>query len=144
MAARISWGQVVYTTLLALWLGSFLTVGAFVVPTLFLSLPSSVVADTAVTLFKLQGLLGFCVLALLLSTLYSQKLPNVRLELTWLVIVLLSACVLQLWIIPELLAQRAQNLKQSIWHLASTCLYVLQTLCVFIVFVRRIRAPLLA
>lgn len=143
MVARITWMHTLYTTLLAVWLGMFVTVGALVVPTLFSTLAAMMAADTAVIVFKLQGLIGFVILAVLLACLFFGKLRALPSELKWLMIVLVSACLLQFWVIPELLAQRSQAVKQPLWHMASTALYLLQAVCVLIVFVQRVRKPTL-
>jgi hypothetical protein len=143
MVARITWMHTLYTTLLALWLGTFVAVGGLVVPMLFSHLPTHIAADTAVVIFKLQGLLGFVVLALLLACLYVGKLRALPLEIKFLTTVLLGACLLQFWVIPELLAQRTLAVKQPLWHIASSALYLLQAVCVLIVFVQRVRKPTL-
>jgi hypothetical protein len=143
MVARITWMHTLYTTLLALWLGSFVAVGGLVVPTLFAHLPIATAADTAVVLFKLQGVMGFVVLALLLGCLYIGKLRALSVELKLLTAVLLGACLLQFWVIPELLAQRTLAVKQPLWHMASTALYLLQAACVLVVFIQRVRKPTL-
>lgn len=143
MVARITWMHTLYTTLLALWLGTFVAVGGLVVPTLFAHLPTHTAADTAVVIFKLQGLLGFVVLALLLACLYIGKLRALPLEIKLLMTVLLAACLLQFWVIPELLAQRTLAVKQPVWHMASTALYLLQAACVLMVFIQRVRKPTL-
>jgi hypothetical protein len=143
MTARITWMHTFYTTLLALWLGTFVAIGGLVVPTLFANLPIAMATDTAVMLFKLQGLIGFVLLAVLFLCLYLAKLRLVAMETTLLMVVFVSASLLQFWVIPELLMQRTLVVKQPIWHLASTALYVLQALCVLIVFVQRVRKPTL-
>jgi hypothetical protein len=140
MAGRITWAHTLYCTLLALWLGSFVAVGALAVPTLFATLPSAMAADTAVILFRLHGMLGFVMLALLAGFLLFKQVHALSLELKLLVLLLVASAVLHFWVIPEMLAQRVQSEKEPLWHMASTVLYALQAVCLLWVFVQRIRS----
>ncbi len=143
MVARITWMHTAYTTVLALWLGTMVSVGALVVPTLFATLPTAAAADTAVSLFKLQGLIGFAMMAVLFACLLLGQLRALPLEFKLLVLVLLSGCALQFWVIPELLAQRFEAVKQPAWHMASTLIYAVQVISVLVMFVQRVRKPTL-
>ncbi len=144
MAGRITWGHTLYCTLLALWLGMFAAIGAVVVPTLFTTLASHTAADTATVLFRLQGLIGFVLLAVLFAARILGRLRDIKLETPLLCALLLSALLLQFWVIPELLAQRTLALKVAAWHTAASILYLLQVVCVVVVFAQRLRTPTLS
>jgi hypothetical protein len=133
-----------YTTLIAVWLGSFITLGGFIVPTLFTNLSVTIAADIAVLLFKLHGLIGFVVITILFLSLYLGKLRVFVAETTLLTIVMVGAILLQFWVIPGLLIQRTELVKQTFWHTAATGLFLLQTVCVLLVFVQRLRKPTLS
>jgi hypothetical protein len=143
MAGRITWVHTLYTALLGLWLGTFVTVGAMAVPTLFNALPAHAAADIAVTLFRQQGLVSFIVMAMLLVTRVLSDLRAISLENKLLSAVLLCGALLQFWVMPELLAQRPLAAKEPAWHVASSALYLLQACCVLVVFIQRIRTPTL-
>jgi Domain of unknown function (DUF4149) len=143
MAGRITWVHTLYSVLLALWLGSFFTVGALAVPVLFNTLTTAIAADVAVVLFKLHGLFGFVVLGLLLIALITRQLRVIELETRLLALVLIAGLLLQFWIIPEIIAQRSLVVKQAAWHMASSVVYVIQAVCVLAAFVLRVRTPTL-
>jgi archaellum biogenesis protein FlaJ (TadC family) len=143
VAGRITWAHTLYTALLGLWLGAFVVVGAMIVPMLFSTLAAHTAVDSAVTVFRLQGFVGFVLLALLLLARLTSDLRAITLENKLLAAVLLCAVLLQFWVIPELLAQRTQAVKEPLWHLAASALYLLQTVAVLVMFIQRIRTPTL-
>jgi Domain of unknown function (DUF4149) len=144
MAVRITLAHTLYTLMLALWWGAFVTLGALVVPSLFAHLPTHTAADTAVALFRWQGLMGFVLLATLAAMRLLSNLRSVNYENACLAIVFLAAAALYFWLIPELLAQRFLASKEPMWHLAASALYLLQTLAVLVVLVQRLRTPTLS
>jgi hypothetical protein len=144
MAGRITWAHTLYCTLLALWLGSFFAVGALAVPVLFATLPSPLGADTAVVLFRLHGILGFVMLALLAAFAMFTQLRSLPLETKLLALVFVASALLHFWVIPEMLAQRFQVVKEPLWHVGSSSLYLLQGICLLWVFTQRIRTPTLS
>jgi Domain of unknown function (DUF4149) len=143
MAGRITWAHTLYCTLLAIWLGTFVAIGALAVPVLFASLPSPLSVDTAVVLFRLQGVLGFVMLAVLAVFLLLSQLRALSLETKLLSLLFLASAMLHFWVIPEMLAQRTQTVKEPLWHVTSTVLYLMQTICLLWIFVQRIRTPTL-
>ncbi len=143
MAGRITWAHTLYTALLGLWLGTFVTIGALVVPTLFTVLAGHTAIETASALFRLQGFIGFIVLGVLFATRLMSGLRELKLEVMLLATVLLSSVLLHFWVIPEMLAQRASTVKEPMWHLASSTLYLVQAVCVLWVFIQRLRTPTL-
>ncbi|MCM2294864.1 DUF4149 domain-containing protein [Rhodoferax sp.] len=132
MAARF---QALAPWLAALWWGSLTTLGAVVVPLLFVHLPSPALAGgMAAKLFTAQTWLGTgCGLFLLLLSRSSQGQPTTgRLQSAMMFIMLgvLLALLSEFAVAPRIVSR--DNLR--LWHSVGSAMFALQWLCAGVTF----------
>jgi hypothetical protein len=121
--------------LAALWWASLTTLGAWVVPLLFVHLPSPALAGgMAAHLFAAQTWVSLlCGLGLLLAQRVASSARTTALPdaLTgWLLAGLLLALLLQFAVAPRIVARQDLHL----WHTLGTAMYALQWVCAVAVF----------
>lgn len=119
----------------ALWWGSLTTVGFFVVPMLFVYLPSPAVAGSmAARLFSAQTAISVvCGLALLMIFRSNKPLAPVdAAQAATLFVVggVLLALLVEFGVSPHIIAR--DNL--ALWHRVGTGMYVVQWICASVVF----------
>jgi hypothetical protein len=119
----------------ALWWGSLTTLGFFVVPMLFMHLPSPAMAGTmAGKLFSAQTVVSVvCGLLLLVFFRSSQALALVDIAQSATLFVvggILLAVLVEFGVSPHIIAR--DNL--ALWHKVGTGMYVLQWICAAVVF----------
>lgn len=119
----------------ALWWGSLTTVGFFVVPMLFVHLPSPAMAGTmAGKLFSAQtGISVVCGLVLLALFRSNTALAPVKIGQSatlFVVAGILLALLVEFGVSPHIIAR--DNL--ALWHRVGTGMYVVQWLCAAVVF----------
>ncbi len=121
----------------ALWWGSLTTLGALVIPLLFVYLPTPALAgNTAARLFAAQTWVAIvcCLLLLMFSrpkgsvTLYSWA----RAAMIFILGGMLLAVLVQYGVAPRIEAR--QNLR--LWHSVGSLMYALQWVCAFMVLWR--------
>lgn len=132
MAARF---QALAPWLAALWWGSLTTLGALVVPLLFVHLPSPALAGgMAAKLFTAQTWLGTgCGLFLLLLSRSDQGQPTTgRLQSAMMFIMLgvLLALLSEFAVAPRIVSR--DNLR--LWHSVGSAMFALQWLCAGVTF----------
>lgn len=132
MAARF---QALAPWLAALWWGSLTTLGAVVVPLLFVHLPSPALAGgMAAKLFTAQTWLGTgCGLFLLLLSRSGQGQPTTgRLQSAMMFIMLgvLLALLSEFAVAPRIVSR--DNLR--LWHSVGSAMFALQWLCAGVTF----------
>jgi hypothetical protein len=118
--------------LAALWWASLTALGGWVVPLLFVHLPSPVLAGgMAAYLFAAQMWVSLlCGLALLLAQ-RSANPARTRFALVgWILAGLLLALLLQFAVAPRIVARQDLHL----WHTLGTAMYALQWVCAVVVF----------
>ena len=115
--------------LAAVWAVSLTTLGFFVVPMLFVYLPSPALAGAmAAHLFQVQtGISAVC--AFLLIALAWGK-PSDAPARRWMALGLVCALAAEFWVSPHIIAR--DNL--AFWHRLGSGLYLLQWLCAIAVF----------
>ena len=130
------------TLIAALWWGSLTTVGALVVPLLFVHLPTaSMAGSTAARLFAAQTWVTVvcCVLLLLISrpkgdtTLY----PWAQAAIVFILGGLLLALLVQFGVAPRIVARHDLRL----WHTVGSVMYALQWGCALAVLWRTVDPP---
>ena len=119
----------------ALWWGSLTTLGFFVVPMLFMHLPSPAMAGTmAGKLFSAQTVVSVvCGLLLLVLFRSNQALAPVDIAQSATLFVvggILLAVLVEFGVSPHIIAR--DNL--ALWHKVGTGMYVLQWICAAVVF----------
>ena len=119
----------------ALWWGSLTTLGFFVVPMLFIHLPSPVMAGTmAGKLFSAQTAVSVVCGLLLLMFFRSNQHPgtvNIAQSATLFVVGgILLAFLVEFGVSPHIIAR--DNLAR--WHRVGTGMYVVQWICAAVVF----------
>jgi Domain of unknown function (DUF4149) len=128
--------------LAALWWGSLTTLGALVVPLLFVHLPSPALAGgMAAKLFTAQTWLGTgCGLLLLLLHRPGQALPATERAQSAMVFVMLGvllALLSEFAVAPRIVSR--ENLR--LWHSVGTAMFALQWLCAGVTFWKITRKP---
>ena len=119
----------------AVWWGSLTTLGFFVVPLLFMHLPSAAMAGTmAGKLFAAQTAVSV-VCGLLLLMIFRSNKPLARADIAqsatlFVVGGILLALLVQFGVSPHIIAR--DNL--ALWHRVGTAMYVAQWLCAAVVF----------
>ena len=118
----------------ALWWGSLLAVGAWVVPLLFAHLPAPAMAGVmAAKLFAAQTWVALaCGGVLLMASRPRGGAPSLDWAggaLAWLLAGLIAALVLEFGVAPRILAR--QDLR--LWHTVGSGLYLLQGVCAGVV-----------
>jgi hypothetical protein len=121
--------------LAAAWAGSLTTLGFFVVPMLFVHLPTPALAGgMAAKLFSLQtGISTACALGLLLVFRSNRPLAPVdtaRAATLFVVAGALLALLVEFGVSPHIVAR--DNL--ALWHRVGSAMYVLQWVCALVVF----------
>lgn len=121
--------------LAAAWAGSLTTLGFFVVPMLFMHLPTPAMAGgMAAKLFSLQtGISTACALGLLLVFRSNRPLAPVdtaRAATLFVVAGALLALLVEFGVSPHIVAR--DNL--ALWHRVGSAMYVLQWVCALVVF----------
>jgi hypothetical protein len=121
--------------LAAAWIGSLSTLGFFVVPMLFVYLPTPAIAGAmAAKLFSMQaGISSACGLVLLMSFRSNRALVPVdtaRTATLFVVAGVLLALLVELAVAPRIVAR--ENL--ALWHGVGTAMYMGQWLCALLVF----------
>lgn len=134
MAAR---AQALAPWLAALWWGSLTTLGALVVPLLFVHLPSPALAGgMAARLFSAQTWLGIgCGLLLLLLNRPGQDFTETRRAQSTMMFVLLGvllALLSEFAVAPRIVSR--ENLR--LWHSVGSAMFALQWLCAGVTFWR--------
>ncbi|MDD2843588.1 MAG: DUF4149 domain-containing protein [Rhodoferax sp.] len=134
MAAR---AQALAPWLAALWWGSLTTLGALVVPLLFVHLPSPALAGgMAAKLFSAQTWLGIgCGLLLLLLNRPGQDFTETRRAQSTMMFVLLGvllALLSEFAVAPRIVSR--ENLR--LWHSVGSAMFALQWLCAGVTFWR--------
>ena len=134
MAAR---AQALAPWLAALWWGSLTTLGALVVPLLFVHLPSPALAGgMAAKLFSAQTWLGIgCGLLLLLLNRPDQDFTETRRAQSTMMFVLLGvllALLSEFAVAPRIVSR--ENLR--LWHSVGSAMFALQWLCAGVTFWR--------
>ena len=119
----------------AVWWGSLTTLGFFVVPLLFMHLPSAAMAGTmAGKLFAAQTAVSVVCGLLLLMIFRSNKplAPADIVQSATLFVVggILLALLIEFGVSPHIIAR--DNL--ALWHRVGTAMYVAQWLCAAVVF----------
>jgi hypothetical protein len=118
----------------ALWWGSLTTVGFFVVPMLFVYLPSPAVAGSmAARLFSAQTAISVVCGLVLLMIFRSNKLAPVdAAQAATLFVVggVLLALLVEFGVSPHIIAR--DNL--ALWHRVGTGMYIVQWICASVVF----------
>ena len=121
--------------LAAIWWGTLSTLGFFVVPMLFMHLPTPAMAGTmAAKLFTLQTAIS-AVCGLLLLMLFRSNKPLVRVDTARAATVfvaagLLLALLVVFGVAPHIIAR--DNLV--LWHRVGSAMYLVQWLCAAVVF----------
>lgn len=118
----------------ALWWGSLSAVGFWIVPLLFVHLPTPALAGgTAARLFGAQTWVALlCGLLLLMSSRPREGRPHLDWAggaLVWLFAGMLAALLLEFAVAPRILAR--QDLR--LWHAVGTAMYALQWACALVV-----------
>ena len=119
----------------AVWWGSLTTLGFFVVPLLFMHLPSAAMAGTmAGKLFAAQTAVSV-VCGLLLLMIFRSNKPLARADIAqsatlFVVGGILLALLVEFGVSPHIIAR--DNL--ALWHRVGTAMYVAQWLCAAVVF----------
>jgi hypothetical protein len=121
--------------LAALWWGSLTTLGFFVVPMLFMHLPSPAMAgNMAGKLFSAQTAISVvCGLLLLMSFRSNKALAPVDIAQSATLFVvggILLALLVEFGVSPRIIAR--DNL--ALWHRVGTGMYVIQWICAGVVF----------
>ena len=121
--------------LAAVWWGSLSTLGFFVVPMLFMHLPSPAMAGgMAAKLFTVQTAISAVCGVILLMLFRSKKalaLVDVAQAATLFVVGgILMALLVEFGVTPHILAR--DNL--ALWHAVGTGMYVVQWVCAAVVF----------
>jgi hypothetical protein len=121
----------------ALWWGSLTTLGFFVVPMLFMHLPSPAMAGTmAGKLFSAQTAVSVvCGLILLVFFRSNQALAPVDIASSATLFVVggvLLALLVEFGVSPHIIAR--DNL--TLWHRVGTGMYVVQWICAAVVFAK--------
>jgi len=119
----------------AAWAMSLSTLGFFVVPMLFMRLPTPAMAGTmAAQLFSVQtAVSGMCALALLLLFRSKRPLPpaeTARAATLFVVAGALLALLVEFVVTPHIVAR--DNL--ALWHRVGSAMYFLQWVCALVVF----------
>lgn len=119
----------------AVWWGSLSTLGFFVVPMLFMHLPSPAMAGgMAAKLFTVQTAIStVCAMVLLLLFRSNRPLVPADIAQTATVFVaggLLLALLVELGVAPHIVAR--DNL--ALWHRVGSAMYLVQWLCAAVVF----------
>lgn len=127
--------------ILALWWGALTVVGFGVVPLLFANLETPQAAGRmAAVLFSALDWLGWACAAVLLLIWWTNRpagLVKRAQAATVIIAIAVSASLLSHWLVaPHIVAR--ENLK--LWHSLGTILYLVQWLCVTILFWLRVRA----
>ena len=118
-----------------LWWGSLSTLGFFVVPMLFMHLPSPAMAGgMAAKLFSLQAVISVCCGVALLLIFRSNRpltpLDTAQAATVFVVGGVLLALLVELAIAPRIVAR--DNL--ALWHRVGSIMYLGQWLCATVVF----------
>lgn len=118
----------------AVWWGSLSTLGFFVVPMLFLYLPSPALAGgMAARLFSVQTIVSALCCAILLLSLSSKwadgPADTARTAIVLVATGLLCALLVELGVAPKIVAR--DNL--ALWHRVGSALYLLQWVCATLV-----------
>jgi Domain of unknown function (DUF4149) len=126
---------------LALWWGALTVAGFGVVPLLFANLETPQAAGRmAAVLFSALDWLGWaCAAVLLLIWRSSQPLDSAKHAKTATAMIAIAVCasLLSHWLVaPHIVAR--ENLK--LWHSLGSILYLLQWLCVTVLFAVQVRA----
>lgn len=123
--------------LAAAWAVSLTTLGFFVVPMLFVYLPSPALAGAmAAHLFQVQtGISAVCALALLGIALRNASDAGVSRFMTLPTLGLACALAAEFWVSPHIIAR--DNL--AFWHRLGSGIYLLQWLCAMAAFHLQIR-----
>lgn len=118
--------------LAAAWGFSLTTLGFFVVPMLFVYLPSPALAGgMAAHLFQVQtGISAFCALLLLGLALRDAPDPRDRRFIALAALGLTCALAAEFWVSPHIIVR--DNL--AFWHRLGSGLYLLQCLCAIAAF----------
>ena len=121
----------------AVWWGSLSTLGFFVVPMLFIHLPSPAMAgNMAAKLFTAQtGISTVCGLALLMLFRSNRPLAPVDIAQSATLFILggvLLALLVEFGVAPHIVAR--DNLR--LWHGVGTAMYVVQWLCATVIFLK--------
>jgi len=126
----------------AVWWGSLTTLGFFVVPMLFVHLPSPAMAGgMAAKLFTVQTAIStVCGMILLLVFRSNRPLAPVDTAQAATVFVaagLLLALLVEFGVAPHIVAR--DNL--ALWHRVGSAMYLAQWLCAAVVFGKLVRRP---
>ena len=121
----------------AVWWGSLSTLGFFVVPMLFIHLPSPAMAGSmAAKLFTAQtGISTVCGLVLLMLFRSNRPLAPVDIAQSATLFILggvLLALLVEFGVAPHIVAR--DNLR--LWHGVGTAMYVVQWLCATVIFLK--------
>ena len=121
----------------AVWWGSLSTLGFFVVPMLFIYLPSPAMAgNMAAKLFTAQtGISTVCGLVLLMLFRSNRPLAPVDIAQSATLFILggvLLALLVEFGVAPHIVAR--DNLR--LWHGVGTAMYVVQWLCATVIFLK--------
>ena len=121
----------------AIWWGSLSTLGFFVVPMLFIHLPSPAMAgNMAAKLFTAQtGISTVCGLVLLMLFRSNRPLAPVDIAQSATLFILggvLLALLVEFGVAPHIVAR--DNLR--LWHGVGTAMYVVQWLCATVIFLK--------
>ena len=121
----------------AVWWGSLSTLGFFVVPMLFIYLPSPAMAgNMAAKLFTAQtGISTVCGLVLLMFFRSNRPLAPVDIAQSATLFILggvLLALLVEFGVAPHIVAR--DNLR--LWHGVGTAMYVVQWLCATVIFLK--------
>jgi hypothetical protein len=119
----------------ALWWGSLTTLGFFVVPMLFMHLPSPAMAGTmAGKLFSAQTAVsvvcGLLLLILFRSNQMLEAMDTAQSATLFIVGGVLLALLVEFGVSPHIIAR--ENL--ALWHRVGTGMYVVQWICAAVVF----------
>ena len=126
----------------ALWWGSLTTLGFFVVPMLFMHLPSPAMAGVmAANLFSAQTAVSV-VCGLLLLVFFRSNQPPARVDIAqsatlFVVGGVLLALLVEFGVTPHIIAR--DNL--ALWHRVGTGMYVVQWICAGVVFGKLAKRP---
>ena len=121
----------------AVWWGSLSTLGFFVVPMLFIHLPSPAMAgNMAAKLFTAQtGISTVCGLVLLMLFRSNRPLAPVDIAQSATLFILggvLLALLVEFGVAPHIVAR--DNLR--LWHGVGTAMYLVQWLCATVIFLK--------